>query len=87
MYLKELTTYQQMKQQWIGFKHKVTFQQQKYVSIVKNNTKNRNRKSIWFNLPYSPNVSIIVVKKLFSLPGKHFPKVHKLHKLLNSINV
>ena len=45
-----------------GFKRKITFQQQKDISRVKNNTKNRERKIIWFDPPYSPNVSTNISK-------------------------
>ena len=62
-----------------GFIHKITFQKQN-TSTVTNNNKNKRRKIIWFNPPFSLNVSINIGKKLL---GKHFPKTHQLHKLLN----
>ena len=69
-----------------GFKQKITFQHPKDISTVTNNTKNRKRKVIWLNAPYSLNVSRNIGKKLFSLLGKHFPKRHQLHKLFNRNN-
>ena len=70
-----------------GFEHKITFQKQQNTSTVANNTKNRKRNIIWFNPPFSLNVSTNIGKKFFSLLGKHFPKTHQLHKLFNCNNV
>ena len=70
-----------------GFKHKITFQKQQNTSTVTNNTKNRRRKIIWFNPPFSLNVSTNVGREFFSLLGKHFSKTHQLHKLFNRNNV
>ena len=70
-----------------GFEHKITFQKQRNTSTVANNTKNRKKNIIWFNLPFSYNVSTNIGKKFFSLLGKHFPKAHRLHKLFNRNNV
>ena len=70
-----------------GFKLKVKFQIQENTSTVANNTKNRKRKIIWFNPPFSLNVLKNIGKKFFSLLGKHFPKTHQLHKLFNRNNV
>ena len=36
-----------------GFKYKITFQKQQNTATVTNNTKNRKRKIIWFNSPFS----------------------------------
>ena len=69
------------------FKHKITFQGQQNTSTVICNTKNRKRKIIWFNPPFSLNVSTNIGKKFFSLLGKNFPKTHQLHKLFNRNNV
>ena len=38
-------------------------------------------------LTYRLNVSTNISKRFFSLPGKHIPKAHKLHKLFDSNNV
>ena len=70
-----------------GFEHKITFQKQQNISTVANKTKNRKRKIIWFNPPFSLDVSTNIGKKFFSLLGKHFPKTHQLHKLFNRNNV
>ena len=71
------------------FKHKTTFQQQKDVSAVTSKTKNRKRKTIWFNPPYSLNASTNIGKRFFKWLGQLFPKTHQLHKMCihNNINV
>ena len=66
-----------------GFKHKITSQKQQNISTVTNNTKNRKRKIIWFNPPFSLNISTNIGKKFLGLLGKDFPKTHHLHKLFN----
>ena len=66
-----------------GFKYKIILQGQQNTSTVINNTKNRKRKIIWFNPPFSLNVSTNIGKNFFNLLGKHFPKTHQLHELFN----
>ena len=46
--------------------------------------KNRQRKIIWFNPPYSQNVATNIGRRFRSLVNKHFPKSSKLHKIFNS---
>ena len=46
-------------------------------------TRNRSRKIIWFNPPYSRNVKANVGQKFFQLIEKHFPASNKLHKIFN----
>ena len=70
-----------------GFKYKITFRKQENTSTITNNTKKRKRKIIWFNPPFSLNVSTNIGKKFFSLLGKHFAKTNQLHKLFNRNNV
>ena len=48
------------------------FQQQKDISTVMDNTKNRKRTVIWFNPPYSLNVSTNIDKNYLSLLCKLF---------------
>ena len=50
-------------------------------------SKNRPRKIVWFNPPYSCNVQTNVGAKFLSLLEKHFPKGHPLHKVINKNNV
>ena len=42
---------------------------------------------IFFNPPFSLNVSTDIGKKFSSLLGKHLPKTHQLHKLFNRNNI
>ena len=43
----------------------------------------RKRKIIWFNPPFSKNVKTNVAKTFLHLIDKHFPRTHKLHKIFN----
>ena len=45
--------------------------------------KNRSRKVIWFNPPYSKNVSTNVAGRFLSLVSRHFLKTSKLGKIFN----
>ena len=45
--------------------------------------RNRNRKIIWFNPPFSQNVKINIGKLFFKLLRKNFPKNHKFRKIFN----
>ena len=45
--------------------------------------KNRSRKITWFNPPFSANVQTNIGKKFLNLIDFHFPKEHKLHKIIN----
>ena len=67
-----------------GYNHKLTYQ--KY-DQKKDNPQQRERQIIWFNPPYSKNVTTKVGKFFLSLIDKHFPPHHKLHKLFNRNNV
>ena len=52
-----------------------------------NNTKNRKKRIVCFETPYTPNISTNISRELFSLLGKHFSETHQLHKLFNCNNV
>ena len=45
--------------------------------------RNRLRKVIWFNPPFSQNVKTNIGKILLKLVKQHFPKHHKLNKIFN----
>ena len=55
----------------------------KFEAPVENARRNRNRKVIWFNPPYSLNVKTNISKVFRKLVRKHFPKSHKLSKIFN----
>ena len=44
---------------------------------------NCNRKAIWFNPPYSKQVSTSIAKRFLNLLDQHFPKQHRLYKIFN----
>ena len=50
---------------------------------TRNAQRNRNRKVIWFNPPYSQNVKTNIGKLFIKLMRKHFPKNSKYHKIFN----
>ena len=52
-------------------------------SNTQNARRNRNRKVIWFNSPYSQNVKTNIGKLFIKLVRKHFPKNSKCHKISN----
>ena len=49
--------------------------------------KNRKRKIIWFNPPFSRSVETNVAKIFLNLVKKHFPSDHRYHKIFNKNNV
>ena len=60
-----------------GFKHKMTYDNRQ------TERRNRNRKVIWFNPPYSMNVKTNVGKEFLKIVKKHFKRTHKYHKIFN----
>ena len=68
-----------------GYNHQLTHQ--KSSSNKNKDTKRRKRKIIWFNPPYSKNVSTKVGNQFLKLINKHFPRHHKFYKLFNKSNV
>ena len=59
------------------------FSSMSYNSNTQNARRNRNRKVIWFNPPYSQNVKTIIGKLFIKLVRKHFPNYNKYHKIFN----
>ena len=55
----------------------------KFEAPVENARRNRNRKVIWFNPPYSLNVKTNIGKVFLKLVRKHFRRSHKLNKIFN----
>ena len=55
----------------------------KFEGPVENARRNRNRKVIWFNPPYSLNVKLNIGKVFLNLVRKHFPRSHQLMKIFN----
>ena len=52
-------------------------------SNTQNARRNRSRKIIWFNSPYSQNVKTNIGKLFIKLVRKYFPKNSKYHKIFN----
>ena len=55
----------------------------KFKKIPQNTRRNRNRKVIWFNPPFSLNIKTNVGKEFFKLIRKHFPRNHRFSKIFN----
>ena len=54
------------------------------MKMIKNDNKQRKRKIIWYNPPYSANIKTNIGKTFLNLiKNKHFPKTNKLHKTFN----
>ena len=49
--------------------------------------RNHKRNIIWFNHPFSKNVSTKIGKYFLNLLDKHFPQNHRLHRIFNSVKV
>ena len=55
--------------------------------LLNKDIKRCKRKIIWFNPPYSKNVSTKVGNQFLKLINKHFPQYHKFYKLFNKNTV
>ena len=55
----------------------------KFEAPVENARRNRNRKVIWFSLPYSLNVKTNISKAFLNLVRKHSSRSHKYNKIFN----
>ena len=67
-----------------GYTEKVTFNPETHQQIRNSQTRrNRQRKIIWYNPPYSMNVVTNVGRTFLNLIKKHFPNGHRLHKIFN----
>ena len=67
-----------------GYGHQLIYQ--KSIDNKSEGTKQRKRKIIWFNPPYSKNVLTKVRNGFLKLFNKHFSRHHKLYKLFNKNN-
>ena len=71
-----------------GYKEKLTYCPDTNVTNTSNpRKKNRSRKIIWFNPPFSKDVETNVAKTLLSLVSQHFTRNHPYHKIFNRTNV
>ena len=65
------------------FQQRIRFEQHKTSATPR---KNRKSNIIWFNPPYSANVTTQIGNKFLEILDKYFPKSHKYHKILNCNN-
>ena len=66
------------------FQHKLLYQENLINNIDDNQEKKkRKRNIIWYNPPYSMNVTTNIGKLFFRLLQKHFPKTRKFYKIFN----
>ena len=68
-----------------GYSHKLVYTPPAESNIP--NRRQRNRKIVWFNPPFSKNVETNLGNNFFSLIEKHFPKGHALHPVLDKNSV
>ena len=61
-----------------GYKAEMKHETSKNINI-----RNRHRKIIWFNPPFSQSLKTNIGKIFLKLVRKHFPRDHKLHKIFN----
>ena len=55
----------------------------KFEAPVESERRNRSRKVIWFNLPYSLNTKTNIGKVFLKLVKNHFSRSHKFNKIFN----
>ena len=68
-----------------GYNENLSFN--KTNNSTKTSKRNRKRKIIWYNPPFSKSVETNVGKIFLNLIKKHFPPTHKYHKIFNKNNV
>ena len=61
-----------------GFQHDLKFEPQR-----EKRRRNRNRKVIWYNPPFSSHVKTDIGRKFLKLIDKHFPREHTYAKIFN----
>lgn len=66
-----------------GFRQELKFNRELTNQNIKNRTKHRKRKVIWFNPPYSKLSKIDIGSFFLRLVDKHFHNKHPLHKIFN----
>ena len=66
-----------------GYSEKITFQKEQY----KHERKNRRRKIVQYNPPFSKNAKTNIVKQFLHLLDKRFRRNHKYHNIFNPSNV
>ena len=62
-----------------GYQEKLEYQKPAQTKKIRQ----RKRNIVWFNPPFSSNVSTNIGQKFFSLIEKYFPRENPLHKIIN----
>ena len=57
------------------------------VKVKTHNKRNHKKNIIWFNPPFSRNLSTKIGKYFLNLLDNHFPQNHRLHKIFNRNSV
>ena len=70
-----------------GHKDKLEYCPMNTVEEQAKPTRNRCRKAIWFNPPWSNNVRTNIGEKFIQLVKKHFPKSSPMHHIFNTKNL
>ena len=72
-----------------GHDEELTYTERKkpVTHTVQDGRKNRQRKIIWFNPPFSINVQTNIGREFLNLVSKHLPKNHRYSKIFNKNNM
>ena len=68
-----------------GYSEELKYEPEEHHKVKRK--RNRRRKIIWFNPPYSENVATNIGKEFFDLIRIHFPKQHPFNRLFNKNTV
>lgn len=79
----EITPYQEALNK-SHYRHKLVYERLDNNNGDSARPKNRGRKIIWYNPPYSKNIKTNIGRQFINLVKKCFPKNHKLNKIFNT---
>ena len=66
-----------------GYNHKLQFKHPLNPTTIRNTPRSLKRKIIWYNPPYSKNVSTNVAQSFLKIIDEESPADHPLHKISN----
>jgi len=70
-----------------GYKHQLQFLPRTQTNNTQQKSRNRTRKVVWYNPPYSQHVTTKIAKNFFKIMIEEFPKQHPLYKMINKNNI
>ena len=70
-----------------GYNHKLNYNNKNNNDNNPRTGKQWKRNIIWFNPPFSTNVTTKIGRYFLNLVDKHSPRDHKFHKILNRSNI